>query len=154
RNGDHEGYRKLCRRMFERFGQSKDPDDIALLAHTCVLLPGALGDQSRVLQLAEQRLAITKPPSLHHNWSVHVLSLAYYRSGKYQAAIDCLTKAASDYANWEERAVNWLVLSMAHQRLGHAAEARQWLDKAASRIQEKQPQRGQPFVPPGWQWRD
>jgi hypothetical protein len=27
--------------------------------------------------------------------------------------------------------VNWLVLAMAHQRLGHADEARKWFDKAA-----------------------
>ncbi|HEV3260898.1 MAG TPA: hypothetical protein VG013_28865, partial [Gemmataceae bacterium] len=31
---------------------------------------------------------------------------------------------------WPGQVVNWLVLAMAHHRLGHADEARRWLDKA------------------------
>ena len=35
---------------------------------------------------------------------------------------------------WPAVPVNWLVLAMAHHRLGHAKEARQWLDKAVDAI--------------------
>jgi hypothetical protein len=30
--------------------------------------------------------------------------------------------------------VNWLVLAMAHHRLGHGEEARQWFDKAVKMV--------------------
>ena len=36
----------------------------------------------------------------------------------------------------EGTALDWLFLSMAHARLGHAAESRQWLNKAKSSIDE------------------
>ena len=36
--GDAAGYHKLCERMRERFGNSQDVEDVAMLAHTWVLL--------------------------------------------------------------------------------------------------------------------
>ncbi len=45
-----------------------------------------------------------------------------YRAGRFEEAIQRLN-ANTDILN------NWLFLAMAHHRLGHAAEARQWLDK-------------------------
>jgi hypothetical protein len=32
--------------------------------------------------------------------------------------------------NWKAQVVNWLVLAMTHQRLGHTDEAQIWLEKA------------------------
>jgi hypothetical protein len=46
--------------------------------------------------------------------------------------------------------LNWLVLALAHQRLGHADESRQWLQKATS-WREKGTQgsaKGEPPSPP------
>src|SRR5262249_12086683 len=45
--GNDEGYRKLCSRMVEKFGQSQNVFDIVMLAHACVLAPHALSDTSR-----------------------------------------------------------------------------------------------------------
>jgi tetratricopeptide (TPR) repeat protein len=151
---DEEGYRKLCRRMRERFGESKDVEEIALLAHTCVLASGALNDPERVLELAEQRLAMTGPPSRHYEWSLHVLGLAQYRAGNWERAAEVLGKAVQDHPDLGVNLLDYLILSMAQQRLGHPAEARQWLDKAEQWIREQQPRRGRPFAPPGWIWRD
>jgi tetratricopeptide (TPR) repeat protein len=155
--GDVEGYRKLCDRMRERFGSSKMMEDIALLAHTGVLAPGAFGDMSLVRQLAEQRLTLTPLPSVHHVWSVHVLGLAYYRAGQYAEAVSCLEKGLKDQAGWEYNVLNSLVLAMAEQCLGHAARAKEYLDKADSWIAEKAraiSKASDRFAPPDWAWRD
>jgi Flp pilus assembly protein TadD len=156
RIGDTEGYRKLCGAMLERFEHSKNVDDIALLAHTCVLAPGGLGDATRVLGLAERRLAMSPPESIHHIFSLHILGLAHYRAGQNGQAVACLEKALRDHADWKYNVVNWLALAMAHHRLSHQAEAKQWLDKARVRIEEmrRAAERNAASVPWDWAWRD
>jgi non-specific serine/threonine protein kinase/serine/threonine-protein kinase len=158
RTGDAEGYRKLCVRMREQFGARRDGAAVGILAHACVLGPDALGDADAVVRLAEERLALTAPPSGHHYyWSIHVVGLAYYRAGQYQKAVDWLSKAMKDDPGWEYPVPNWLVLSMAHQRLGHAEEAQQWFDKAKQWFGEKTRSRPADWTraaPPGWQWWD
>jgi WD40 repeat protein/serine/threonine protein kinase/tetratricopeptide (TPR) repeat protein len=154
---DAAGYRKLCGQMLERFGTRRAVDDIALLAHTCVLAPGALGDAARVIQLAEKRLALTPAPSIHHAWSMHIMGLACYRAGQHKKAIELLHKGVKEDPFWEPRVVNWLALAMAEQRLGHAGEARKWFAKAEQWISDKirnQPGKGTRFAPTGWLWRD
>jgi superkiller protein 3 len=155
--GDVEGYRKLCDRMRERFGSSRTMEDIALLAHTGVLAPGAFGDLSVVRQLAEQRLALTPLPSVHHVWSVHVLGVAYYRTGQHAESVSCLEKGLKDQADWDYNVLNWLVLAMAEQRLGHANIAKEYLLKADNWINQKAqaaPKASGRFAPPDWLWRD
>jgi WD40 repeat protein len=154
--GDLPGYRKLCRRMLERFGESTSSYDIGVLAYTCVLGPDALGDSRCALELAHQRETMTPAPSDYAIWSAQILGLAYYRTGAHDKAVDCLQTALADYPEWGHNVVNWLVLAMAHQRLGHTGESRQWLQKAdnwiAATLRETPPEAG--FVPPGWSWRD
>jgi hypothetical protein len=114
--GDAAGYRKLCGQMRARFGGSKEVDDIALLAHACVLAPDALGDASAVVRLAEQRLAMAPRPSIYCWWSAHVLGLAYYRARQHQKAVDWLNnKAVKECPDEAPTAFHWLVLAMAHQ---------------------------------------
>jgi tetratricopeptide (TPR) repeat protein len=159
--GDAADYRKLCGRMRERFGASQDVEEVALLAHTCVLAPGG-GDAATALRLAERRLALTLPPSHHHAWSVHLVGLAYYRAGQDQKAIEWLTKGLKVGPDWrlpggQLQVLGWLVLALAHDRLGQAAEARKCFDKAEQWLKEKtrnQLNQGARVAPPGWPWRD
>jgi tetratricopeptide (TPR) repeat protein len=142
--------------MRERFGSS-GMMEVALLAHTCVLAPGALGDAGRVRQLAEQRLALAPPPSVHHVWSIQVLGLAYYRAGQHAEAVACLEKGLKDYAGWDYNVLNWLVLALAEQRLGRADLAKDYLDMADNWIAVKAraiPKASGRFAPPDWAWRD
>ncbi len=137
--------------MLERFGRSENMRDIAFLAHACVFGPQALGaDGTRVRQLAEQRESFMDPP--HHVSSIHVLGLAYYRVGLNDKTVECLEKCPTDE---DTNVFNWLVLAMAHQRLRHAAEARQYLEKARQWIRlktESMPAKGGGFAPPGNDW--
>jgi tetratricopeptide (TPR) repeat protein len=146
--GDDEGYRRLCGRMLKQFGPSSNVDEIVLLAHTWALAPQGPDDAVQVRQLAERRLALTPPPSLHHLWSVHVLGLAYYRAGENDKAVECLQKALEDHPDWEHNVLNWLVLAMAHHRLKHEKEARRWLEEARHWIGQ---QTGSP-APLGREW--
>jgi tetratricopeptide (TPR) repeat protein len=153
--GDNDGYQKLCRRMLDQFGQSPKENDIVFLAATCVLAPRALGDGTQVRDIAEKRSAL--PSYGHHVWSVHVLGHAYYRTGMYDRAVECLERGLKDHPNWEYNVFNWLVLAMAHQRLKHETEARKWLVKAQERIQKEtlRVTGGETkFAPKGWLWRD
>src|SRR5439155_20589790 len=63
------------------------------------------------------------------DWELRAtLALALYRVGKFDQAIERAKEsiAASPYG---DNGVNWLLLAMAYHRLGHQAEARQWLEK-------------------------
>jgi tetratricopeptide (TPR) repeat protein/serine/threonine protein kinase len=153
--GRAEEYRKLCARMREHCGRSRDANPLSALAHTCALGPDAFPDAGIVLKLAEQRLAVT--PSREKAWSKHVLGLASYRAGRYDQAAACLGQALQDQPDWEHNVLNWLVLAMAEQRLGHGAAARRWRDKAEEWVKHKTlgaGQGGMAYHVPGWLWRD
>jgi WD40 repeat protein/tetratricopeptide (TPR) repeat protein len=155
--GDVQGYRQLCARMLERFGQHGTPNQIAMLAHTCVLGADALEDEAHVVDLAKRRLKLNPSPCNHQFWSEHVLALAYYRAGKYDDAIAYLGKWLEASPTWERNVLNWLLLALAHEELDHHAEARKWLRRADNYIREhgqNPAERGSRFAPPGWRWLD
>ncbi len=64
-----------------------------------------------------------------------------YRHGEFQLAIKSLQK--SNALDWDPiaKSQNWLVLAMAHHRLGHADEARQCLETARKLIDEAKPKK-------------
>jgi hypothetical protein len=54
------------------------------------------------------------------------------RAGKFEVAIRELTRAA---VLQQEAMGTWLLLALAHHRLGHADEGRHWLEKALLKIE-------------------
>jgi tetratricopeptide (TPR) repeat protein len=155
--GDTDGYLKLCAQMRERVGDSQDFGKVATLAHTCALAPRALGDPGAVVQLAQQRTAMTPNDPSHRLWSAHVLALAHYRAGHYREAVDCLSPELNGDPGLGYRIRNWLIAAMAHQRLGHGDEARRWLDKAEQWLKQKDGERqnnGSRLAPSGIGWCD
>jgi len=56
--------------------------------------------------------------------------LAHYRAGQHEQAIRDLSTSIETHPHWQSHALTRLVLAMAHHRLGHAEEARRWLEKA------------------------
>jgi serine/threonine protein kinase/Flp pilus assembly protein TadD len=121
---DTDAYHRLCARVIGQFGNSKDPRLAYLVARICALAPDAVPDPTRLVQMAEK--AARAQPAPHY---LHTLGLAQYRAGQFDSAIGQLHKSVN--GNWRANAANWLVLAMAHHRLGHAEEARHWFDKAA-----------------------
>jgi tetratricopeptide (TPR) repeat protein len=143
--GDTEGYRKLCERMLKRYGQSTDVNEIAFLAHVCVLAPDSLADNGRVLQLARQRSDLTADIEVHGAWSAHILGLACYRAGKIEEAAARLESAqtAPDLPV-EIQLSNSLALAMC-RRLGQEIEAAAAIERARAGLAALQSELGQEF---------
>lgn len=122
--GDQDGYRKTCARLLDRLGKTEEQDTANDLAWICSLAPGAASDPRAPLQLAEKAergssiLRFPRNPA-----SRSTLGAAQFRAGHFERAVQTLTEVvqASDQGGTNSE---WLLLSMAHQRLGHADEAR------------------------------
>ena len=136
--GDTDGYQKFCHSLVERAGDSKDVDESFQLARACGAGKCDAVDPSRIVEWA--RLGAQSRPE---PWYPHVLGLAQFRAGQYEAAIENLKK--SNALDWNvhqhqvPKAQNWLVLAMAHFRLGHGNEAQQSLATAKQIIDAARP---------------
>jgi len=153
---DEEGYRKLSKRMYDRFGESQNTTEIAVLAHAWTVGAQANSEYARVRQLAQLRMEltdVTNRESSYRALSTHILGLACYRTGEYDKAVALLEKAV--HGDSSCNISNYLVLAMAHHRLAHVVEAREWLTKAEKLIEQEAklaPDGG--FTPPGRVWWD
>jgi eukaryotic-like serine/threonine-protein kinase len=148
--GDREGYVKACREMLERFGSTEDPQLPERTAKTCLLLPDAVGDTSKVARLATCGVTGTEK-HMYYRWFVMCKALADYREGEYARTLAALEglKPSPDGRDYD--ATVYAVMAMAHQRLSHGEEARQALQRARAIVERKmpKPERGQVFVG-GW----
>jgi tetratricopeptide (TPR) repeat protein len=126
RDGNLDGYRGMCSEMFERFG--------AGATWACTLSPGSVADPERVVSLAKDALTRTSRDHGH----VNQLGAALYRAGRFEEAVARLTEATELSCHPYRTNVlsTWFYLAMAHHRLGHADEARRWLDWAAQATQQ------------------
>jgi tetratricopeptide (TPR) repeat protein len=124
--GDTKGYGQACRKLLDGGGGSVDPAQpfiAARLVWACVLGANALDDYAPLLDLA--RKAVTR--DRFDFACARALGGALLRASRPEAAVQQLEKAASMRPSATSP---WLLLAMAHHRLGHADEARRSLDKA------------------------
>jgi tetratricopeptide (TPR) repeat protein len=129
--GDTKGYRATCRTMLERFGRTKVPVTAYLVGRACILAPDSGTDPLRAAQFIEQARR-DKPPSRGHAAAyLHALGTAHYRAGQFDVAVERLGQSLAADPTWIGTSLNWPVLALAHYRLGHFEEARQWLDRSS-----------------------
>ena len=149
RDGDLDGYRRMCSEMLDRFG--------AGATWTCTLSPASGADPDRVVSLAEKLLA----KSSRDHWHVNQLGAALYRAGRFEQAVARLTEATelSCHPYRTNMLSTWFYLALAHHRLGHADLARRWLDQAVQGTDEAVKSPAQPLaksgnpdgaIPPDW----
>jgi WD40 repeat protein/serine/threonine protein kinase/Flp pilus assembly protein TadD len=145
RDGNLDGYRKICSDMLQRFAGG------TIL--TCTLTPNSGGDPDRIVDLAEKLLA----KSSRDHWHVNQLGAALYRAGRFEEAVKRLTEATELNAHpyRANMLLTWFFLALAHQRLGHAEEARHWLDKAGRATEDalkppEKPSTADGSIPPNW----
>ena len=122
---DTAGYRRYLDRMFARYDQDSPGSYASFdLAYAGGLLDGAV-KAARLVELAERALAHEERP-----WCFHAAGIAHYRAGQFEQAIGRLQEGLKDPV-WQQGGghASELGLALAHHRLGHAKEARQWLDK-------------------------
>jgi tetratricopeptide (TPR) repeat protein len=137
--GDLAGYKRTCAAMLERFGQSDKPEIDHWVAWTAVLAPAAVADLNVPITLAEMAVAGDPQNSSFAN----SLGAALFRAGRFDEAVQRLSAVSTE---WDKAATKpttysaaypWFFLAMAHQRLGHAEEGRQWLHKAVQQMDEE-----------------
>jgi eukaryotic-like serine/threonine-protein kinase len=127
--GDAAGYRRACTELLtgKQFANvGKAGPLLNTQAQMCVLAGDALADPEQVVQLAERALAAEKSAA-----GRNTLGAALYRAGKWEQAV-----ATLDQNNGARAAFDWLFLAMAHHRLGHTDQARQFLEKATAWIEK------------------
>jgi WD40 repeat protein/serine/threonine protein kinase len=121
RAGDIEGYRRVCQRLLERFGDTSAPDFAANTALACVQHGDDATNWNAVAQLAER--ATRGNPTI--GWYWHTLGVSYFRQGRFEQALQALDQSDQKDPGWPGRILNDVVRSMTLHQMGRAAEARQ-----------------------------
>jgi eukaryotic-like serine/threonine-protein kinase len=153
--GDVKGYRRGCREMLARFGETDKLEIAERTAKACLLLPDAVEDSARVQQLAAQAVRGTEK---HRYYWYFMLckGLADHRAGRHVEAIRwlerCSPKTGAPEAMAPHQATAFAILSMAQHRLGDVEKARLALTGARTLLaRAPDPARGRPF---GADWHD
>ena len=139
--GDVAGYRKLCEGMLARFATATNAMDLERTANACLLLPPAETQLGAATRVAD-RAARFGNGDREFPWFKFAQGLAEYRQGHFAKVLELadVALAETNRPKWAAARLEvWAVGAMAHQRLGHATEAREWLVKAVAGAQAKQP---------------
>ena len=121
--GDRPGYEQFCKKWADRVGDS--PAWAYSLARAWAVSPRPVVPARQIVERAEKTVQAGRAPR-----NLHVLSLAHYRSGKFERAIELAEE--SNAGDWRAaaKALNWVVLAMAHSCLGHVVDARKSFERA------------------------
>jgi tetratricopeptide (TPR) repeat protein len=125
--GDSAGYRRTCAEVLRIFGKTQDPIEAHGAALVCAIGPNAAADPAMPVQLARRAVARQR-----NSDTLHALGAVLYRAGEYVPAVARMTEAMAMRPGGGT-APDCVFMAMAHQRLGHAAEARRWLDRSVAR---------------------
>lgn len=130
--GDLAGYRRYCAEVLDRFAGTGDTQMSNQVAWTCALAPGAVPDQTRLVDLAKATVAAGAGNLAFLN----TLGAVLCRAGRYEEAIGYLERSmAAQFGS--QSPFDWLFLALAHQGLGHDVEARAWLDRSIRWLDEQ-----------------
>jgi hypothetical protein len=126
--GDEAGYRRVCREMLDRFGDSDIPYLVERTAKTCALAPAGVDDPNVLVGLADRAL---EGHETHAMYWYYLLAkgMAEFRAGHDALAVHFLQRTSPSVfraAPWD--ATIFSVLAMASHRLGQAQAASNMLE--------------------------
>lgn len=145
-------YEQFCAELLKRAGDPKDA-----LAAFCMARLFSAGEQD-VVDADDLIDWATQGAANGGGWTWDALSLAQYRAGEFNAAIETAKKAHDIWID-PDRTGTWLVQAMAQHRLGNAAAAQQCIETARQLINQARlsssdgtPKRadGSECPPPDW----
>jgi tetratricopeptide (TPR) repeat protein len=134
--GDRDGYRRSCREMLDRFGQTSDLLTAHRVARACLLTPDLADEAERVMQLAD-RVVHGGEGNWAYGLFLQTKGLAEYRVGHYEQAVSWLRKSQPRCASVCGKSVTTFFLAMAYHRLGRAEEARAALAEAGKFVEQE-----------------
>ena len=150
--GDLAGYRRVCREMLKRFGDTRKPEFAERAAKTCLLVPDAVADLAPALALADRAVTGTEKSGNYH-YFVLAKGLAEYRAGRNAEAVSWEERLAPNVGGRDVDASAFAVLAMAQHKLGRREQAVAAFDKAEAVVAKRMadPGAGRPF---GRDWDD
>jgi tetratricopeptide (TPR) repeat protein len=127
--GDADGYRRHCRELLRRFGDTQDPMIAERIAKLCSVLPQEGGDLDWPLRLAGRAVDRTERHGLYPHF-LAVKGFADCRARRYEESLDGLQKCEELLPNplFKAEAALFRTLALHHLRRGE--EARRVLDRA------------------------
>src|SRR5262249_42862106 len=140
-SGDRSGYAKACAHMLETCGKPGGPRTF-LVARACTLAPDAVPDISIPAELAEKELRQYGTQF----WSLIEQGALAYRAGRFKESESLFERSLQTDSKPGRDVVNWLWLALADQKLGKTDEARSWLEKAQTwldQFKDGMPARGE-----------
>jgi tetratricopeptide (TPR) repeat protein len=151
RAGDPEPYRRLCRRMLDRFGGTNDPEIAERTAKSSLLLSLSGPEQKDAGRLAER--AVATATGGVQPWALAARGLAEYRLKRFADALVTIQKSRAtmgESAPWSFEVPPRCVRAMALLRTGHRDAAREALNKATALYRSNRPRTLPPEPGPSW----
>jgi hypothetical protein len=125
--GDDTAYREACRQLVERYDLAHaSPQAANAIAWSCALGPGGIGDYDPLVRLSER--ATASWPATNR---LNTLGAILYRAGRVEEAVRQLDRSVAAHGAGGTP-YDALFLAMAHHRLGHHQEARDWLRRGTA----------------------
>jgi tetratricopeptide (TPR) repeat protein len=149
---DHDGYRRACRTMLDRFGQTDSLLIADCTAKACSLSPELAGEPKQIVRLADIIITSTEQEPAR-KWYEITKGLVDYRAERFGPATEIILRSAPSNEGTHRDALAFSILAMAQHRLGKTEEARSALADAQRILLTKMPktETGQRF---GDDWHD
>jgi serine/threonine-protein kinase len=151
RAGDPDRYRRLCRRMLDRFGGTNDPEIAERTAKSSLLLPLSGPEQKEAGRLAERSVAAATGGV--QPWALSAKGLAEYRLERFADALVTIQKSQAtmgESAPWYFEVPPRCVRAMALLRMGQRDAAREALNKATALYRSNRPRTLPPEAGASW----
>jgi tetratricopeptide (TPR) repeat protein len=132
-----QGYRQTCADLLKGIGTDDHPRVVERVVLACGLLPDTLANPSQAVDQVEKTLMINRDlldPKHNEDGSTLAIlrGVSLYRANRFPRAaerLEAVFKAGLQPFRHYQTIIKYF-LALAHHRLGHAAEAQNWLDQA------------------------